>query len=362
MSSRALARRDAPDLRQNPPRRVLIVRLSARGDVVFATPLIRAFKRTFPNVRLTWVVEPHTADLIQHHPALDEVLVWPRRDLKELLRAGRITEAWRRLRAFRKELRAREFDLALDLQGLLKSASLAWLSGAPVRVGVGSRELSHLLVHHRFSDPDLSQVASQYRELAECMGLDTTEFDMEVALSEEDRSFAHGWQQANDFGEGYAVLVPFTTWPQKHWREERWAAVAEGLMTELGLPSVLVGGPSDRPAAERILTGAPSHLFDLTGATSLGQASAIVERAALVIGVDTGLTHIALAYDRPTVCIHGPSIPYRSTPTDRGTILREPLHCAPCWRNPTCGGRYTCMGMITEHEVVEAAKRVHSRA
>ena len=338
---------------------MLIVRLSARGDVVFATPLIRAFKRTFPNVRLTWVVEPHTADLIQHHPALDEVLVWPRRELKELLGRGRISEAWRRLRTFRRELRSRDFDLALDLQGLLKSASLAWLSGAPVRVGVGSRELSHLLVHHRFSDPDLSQVASQYRELAESMGLDTSDFDMEVALSEGDRDFARAWQRERGLEQGYAVLVPFTTWPQKHWREDRWASVARGLESELGLPSVLVGGPSDRSSADRILLGAPPALLDLTGGTSLGQASAIVERASLVIGVDTGLTHIALAYDRPTVCIHGPSIPYRATPTQRGTILRESLHCAPCWRNPTCGGRFTCMGMITEREVVEAAKRVY---
>ncbi len=352
-----MARLDAPDLRDAPPRSVLIVRLSARGDVVFATPLVSALKRTFPDVRITWVVEPHTTDLIQHHPLLDEVMVWPRQELKRLLRTGRWLEAFKRLRAFRRELRARDFDLALDLQGLLKSASLAWLSGARVRVGVGSRELSHLLVHHRFSDPDLSRVSSQYRELAECMGLDTTRFQMEVGLSGTDRAFAHQWTAEQGLEDGYAVLVPFTTWPQKHWVEGRWAGVARGLRAELGLESILLGGPSDQPAAERIVRAEPA-IHSLTGSTSLGQASALVERARLVVGVDTGLTHIALAYDRPTVCIHGPSIPYRTTPTARGTILREPLHCAPCWRNPTCGGRHTCMAMITVREVVQAAKQV----
>ncbi|MEZ4416969.1 MAG: glycosyltransferase family 9 protein [Gemmatimonadota bacterium] len=356
MSERPPARHQAPALRTHPPRSVLLVRLSARGDVVFATPLIRAFKRTFPEVRLTWVAEPHTADLVQHHPLLDEVLIWPRREIKSLVRRGRLLEAWRRIRAFRRELRARNFDLAIDLQGLLKSASLVWMSGAPVRVGVGAREFAHLFVHYDFFDPDLSRVSSQYLELARQLGLETDGFAMEVGVSDADGAFQSEWVDREGLAGGYAVLIPFTTWPQKHWVDERWVEVARGLEGALGLPSVLLGGPSDREALPPLLDGAPASLRDLVGRTTLGQASALVRGARLAIGVDTGLTHIALAFDVPTVCIFGPSLPYESTPTDRGVILREPLFCAPCWRKPTCGGRYTCMAMITAREVVEAAR------
>ncbi|MEZ4425112.1 MAG: glycosyltransferase family 9 protein [Gemmatimonadota bacterium] len=350
------ARRRAPDLRADPPRSVLLVRLSARGDVVFATPLVRAFKRTFPDVRITWVAEPHTVDLIQHHPLLDEVLVWPRQELKALLKRGRLLAVWRRVRAFRRLLHERHFDLAIDLQGLLKSASLVFISGARTRVGVGSREFADRLVHYDFFDPDLSRVSSQYHELARCLGLETDGFAMEVAVSDEDARFAAEWARSEGLQDGYAVLIPFTTWPQKHWVAERWAEVAHGLERALGLPSVLLGGPSDRAAAEPLLAQGPSSLRDLVGRTRLGQASAIVRGARLAIGVDTGLTHIALAFDRPTVCIFGASLPYESTPTERGIILREDIHCAPCWRNPVCNGLFTCMHMVTTHEVLEAAK------
>ncbi len=330
--------------------------------MVFATPLVRALKRTFPEVRVSWLVEPHTRDLVAHHPELDRVIVWPRAEWKRLLARGRLLELLRRVRAFRRELRDMGFDMALDLQGLLKSAAIAWASGAPVRIGVGSREGSHLLMTEVFSDHDLSRVSSQYRELAEFLGLDAGEFRMEVALSEEDRAFAERAVAEYGLATGFAALVPFTTWPQKHWLADRWAALAAGLRREHGLVPVLLGGPADREAAERIKSHGAGEMVDLVGRTSLTEASALIERSAVLVGVDTGLNHIGIAFDRPTVSLFGANVPYYATPTERGAILYRKLPCSPCHRTPTCGGHFTCMRLITVDDVLAAVARQLSAA
>ena len=337
------------------PKSILLVRLSARGDVVFATPLVRALKERFPDARVSWLVEPHTMDLVAHHPALDAVIVWPRREWRDLLIRGRWLELSRRILAFRRQLRGAKFDVALDLQGLLKSAVIAWASGAKTRIGVGSREMSHLFMSCVFSDHDLSRVSSQYLELAEFLGLPTAQFHMEVALSDDERAFAARAMEEHALEDGFAALIPFTTWPQKHWFEERWAELAERLRNELALVPVLFGGPEDHAAAARITEASDTVIVDMVGRTSLTEASALIERSSLLVGVDTGLNHIGIAFDRPTVSLFGANVPYFSTPTDRGAILRRPLPCSPCHRRPTCGGAFPCMKLITVDDVIQAA-------
>ena len=324
--------------------------------MVFATPLIRALKRRFPDARVSWLVEPHTQDLVTHHPELDGVIVWPRQEWKRLFATGRLWELWRRMRAFRRELRRLDFDVAFDLQGLLKSAVIAWASGAPRRIGVGSREASHLFMTEVFQDHDLGRVSSQYRELAEFLGLEPGDFPMEVALSEDDRGYADRRIRERGLEDGFVVLVPFTTWPQKHWVEPRWSELAGVIQDRFGLPSVLLGGPGDREAADRIRAGAPG-IVDLVGSTSLTEASALISRCSALVGVDTGLNHIGIAFDRPTVSLFGANVPYYATPTERGTILHRRLPCSPCHRRPTCNGAYPCMSLITVSEVVAALDR-----
>jgi heptosyltransferase-1 len=122
------------------------------------------------------------------------------------------------------------------------------------------------------------------------------------------------------------------------------------------LPSVLVGGPSDTPAAERITELSGVEIRSVVGRTSLAQAAAMISKASVVLGVDTGLSHIAVAYDRPTVLIYGSNIPYTTPPSDRIKILVHWLECSPCKGNPICDGEYTCLRLVTEDQVMEAAR------
>jgi heptosyltransferase-1 len=132
----------------------------------------------------------------------------------------------------------------------------------------------------------------------------------------------------------------------------------DSLTRETGLRTVILGGPGDEAALGRIRGMADSDPLSLVGKTSLTQAAGAIERAALVIGVDTGLTHMGIAFDRPTIAIFGSNIPYTEPPTDRARVLVHWLECSPCKGNPTCNGDYTCLKLIGVEEVLAAAREV----
>jgi heptosyltransferase-1 len=338
------------------PRRILLVRLSAIGDIIMATPLIQAFRRTYPDARLTWLVQPEARDVLAANPALDEVMVWPRAEWSRLWRERRYLTLTRAFAGFVRELRARRFDLAVDIQGLMKSALWVRLSGAPQRIGLDSREGSDRLMTAVVRAPGGSKhIGAEYRHLARTLELDSGAFDMDIALSPEDEAFAARFRSEHGLEARYAVLCPFTTRPQKHWVEDRWPALAVRLHRELGLDCVLLGGPRDAEAGARIAGAAAGRIASAAGATSLRQAAALIRDAALLVGVDTGLTHAGIAFGVPTLALFGSTCPYLHTGRDNARVLYHKLDCSPCKRNPTCGGAYTCMRALTVDEIVANA-------
>lgn len=329
---------------------------------MFSSPMVRALRRTYPGARITWLAESHTKNLIEHHPELDETLVWDRNAWKKLLKERKLLTLLREAKAFVSALRSRRFDLALDMQGLLRSGLMTFLSGAPIRIGLRPKEGSHIfmtrVVDRNRSEGDRSKVSSEYLVLAQALGLDTREFRMEVPLASADREFIEGWIREEELDRGFAVAIPFTTRPQKHWFEDRWAELLDRVTGEMGLPTVILGGPGDEAALERIRGLAATRPHSLVGRTSLTQAAAAIERAALVVGVDTGLSHMGIAFDRPTVTLFGSNIPYTEPPTDRARVLVHWLACSPCKGNPTCNGDYTCLKLIGVEDVLAAAREV----
>lgn len=352
----------------NPPatagqgsRRILIVRLSAIGDVVMASGLVPALRARWPEAEISWLTEPATVPLLKHNPALHEVIAWPRAQWQQLWRERRYGQLWRTVCAFRAALRARRFDTVLDAQGLLKSGLLGWLAGAPRRVGLLSREGSQWLMNERVGarggdDPRMSH---EYRDLAAHLGAPPGSFRLDLAVGEAPRRVAREVLARAGVPTGgagrFAVLAPFTTRPQKHWFEDRWAALAGALRSE-GLVPVLLGGPGDREAAARIAALAPM-VVDLTGALKLDETVAAIADASLLVGVDTGLTHMGTALGVPTVGLFGSTRPYLDAGNPRTAILYEPLDCSPCRRHPTCGGAYHCMRHWTVDLVMAQVRR-----
>lgn len=344
-------------------RRILLVRTSAIGDIVFASPLIASFRRAYPGARIAWLLQPEFRPLLAHHPDLDEVIEWPAGEWRRLVQGRRLVELGRAVRGFQRELRARRFDLAVDLQGLLKSGLLTRLSGAGERIGLGSREGSRWLMSRVLPrGGDAARIGSEYLFLAQALGLPIGDFSMAVHPGATDRRFAAELISRHGLGAGYAVICPFTTRPQKHWLEARWAALAQRIRGELGLRVAVLGSPADRGAAERIRGLAGDSLVDLVGLTSLLGAAAMIERSALVVAVDTGLGHMGIAFARPTLLLFGSTCPYRETGRGNARVLYHPLACSPCKRRPTCGGTFDCMRAIAVDEVLGSARSVMGAA
>ncbi|PKO50494.1 MAG: lipopolysaccharide heptosyltransferase, partial [Betaproteobacteria bacterium HGW-Betaproteobacteria-21] len=290
--------------------RILLIRSSAIGDIVFASPFVAALRQRYPAAHIAWLVEPGLDGLLAADPCIDELILWPKAEWKQLWRERRFGELFRRVRAFTKALRARKFDTAIDLQSLLKSGLLAWMSGAGRRIGLASREGSQWLMTEVLAAGGTpGRVSSEYLHLAQHLKLDTRDFfpRLFVATETEDKAgtllAAHGLHAGR-----YAVFAPFTTRPQKHWFEDAWLALAARVRDELGLTPVILGGPAERDAAQRMAAAMPGAV-SLAGMTRLPEAAAIVAHAGLVVGVDTGLSHIAAALGRLTLCLFSGSRP-----------------------------------------------------
>lgn len=338
------------------PRRILFVRLSALGDLVFASPLIASARRAYPHAHLAWLVQPEWASVLAHHPDLDQVIEWPLPRWRRLWGQRRWVALVGDVIAAVRRLREQRFDLALDLQGLLKSALPVRCSGAPVRVGLGSREASRFLMTQVVSrGPDSDRISSEYRHLAGSLGWPVEGFQLQLYPGREAEARAEALLAQHGLGDGYAVLCPFTTRPQKHWIDARWRRLAVRLSAELGLTSVLLGGPGDRDAARAIAGSGTETIIDLVGATTLLDAAAVIRRARLVVGVDTGLSHMGIAFQRPTVLLFGSTCPYTETGAAPARVLYHRLSCSPCRRRPTCNGAFTCMREIDVDEVVAVA-------
>ena len=344
-------------------RRILLVRLSAIGDIVFASPLIATLRHAYPKAYIAWLVQPEYRSLLEQHPDLDEVIVWPVGEWRELWHRRRFGALARAIGAFCKRLRSGRFDMALDLQGLLKSGLPTRLSGARERIGLGSREGSQWLMTRVVSrGNDSERIGSEYLFLAQTLGLPIQDFSMTVHYGPAEADFARGLIEREGLTGGFAALCPFTTRPQKHWLDARWAELADRLRADLGLPTVLLGGPGDREAAGPVRGLAAGRLIDLAGRTTLLQAAALIDQSALLVGVDTGLSHMGIAFGRPSLLLFGSTCPYLNTTRANARVLYHRLDCSPCKRKPTCDGAFTCMRSIEVAEVLNAAEDLVGRS
>ena len=319
--------------RPSPPRRILIVRISALGDIVFCTSLLEGLRRAHPQAYIAWLAEPTLAGILEGDPRLDELIRLPADGLASL--AGLLRT--RRLLA-----REQKFDWVVDAQGLFKTRVLCRLVKARRRFGFASKEPGAFLMDELIpKDGEPGAIGREYRYLARQLDAGTDPGAPRLLPATPARQSATQIMQGTRLAPGFIALCPFTTRPQKHWREAYWGQLAHRLR-EQGLgPFALFGSPADREAAQRILSGMPDDTVDLVGATRISDLPALLEHARLVIGVDTGLTHIGSAVRRPTIALFGSTRPYTHGAESPLRVLYHDLPCAPCRRNPTCGGVFT---------------------
>ena len=336
-----------------PPRRILIIKPSALGDVVHALPVLNLLRRRWPGSHIAWVVGGAFASLLEGHPQLDEVIRFERR------RFGR---GWRDpgaavgLFQFMRNLRRGGFDLVLDLQGLLRSGWMTMRTRAPMRVGFAdARELAHLFYTHRVAVHSQDRHAvDRYLKLCESIGCGRSPVEFTFHVTDEDRQ--HVTDLLGD-ERPYAVLLPGTNWPTKRWPVDYFAELVSPLRRQFGLEAVIAGGPDVAEIASQI-----PRAINLIGKTSnLRQLVALLERADLVIANDSGPMHIAAALNRPLVTMFGPTNPLRTGPYGRlDSVVRLDIACSPCYSR-RCSHQSCLRWLHAEHVLAVAEQQLRAR-
>lgn len=341
----------------NAPSRILIVKLSAIGDVLMATPVARALREAFPESYIAWVVERKSADVVLGNPYLDDVIVWDR--VKRGHLAVDTIGFFRSLRGLRVEMRARGFDVCLDLQGLLRSAGVCLGSGAKRRIGFADgAEGSVRLYTEKYdpgSDPELN-AQQRNLDLLRPLGVNSTDTTMHMPVGNDDRQFADRFFEEQGLaGQKVVGFIPATTWVNKHWTPEGWTGVADLIGKRYNARAVILGSKADVALASNIREAAESKPVISAGKTTLKQAGALMEKCVAVIGVDTGLLHMSVALDRPSVGLFGASAWRCFLEKDNFVWVAKDFPCSPCRRHPTCGN-VDCMQAITPEDVTEAVR------
>ena len=325
--------------------RFLIVRLGSLGDVIHAIPAVAALKHRYPSAMIDWVVDPRYADLVRLVTVVATVYPFdPRGTLSALT-------AWRQIG------RGIEYDAAIDLQGLLKSAVLARSVGARRAIGFSRQHLREPLARFFYSatvDPgDAPHVIQKGINLMRAVGVDDATIAFPIAVP---RSSAADAVAARVGSSGYVLINPGAAWPNKRWPPERFGALAAAIRERHGLQSLVLWGPGEEAAASAVVAasrGAAEH----APPTSITDIVAIARGASLMVSGDTGPLHIAAAVGTPIVALFGPTREERNGPWSQADISISRLDQCVCHYERRCRRAEPCIDDIGVDEVVAAVER-----
>ena len=329
--------------RRNRTRSILIVKPSSLGDIVHAMPAVCAIRKKFPESRISWVIKKKFASILEDNDCVDEII--PYEGAAGFLRTLLL-------------LRQRGFDMAVDLQGLLRSGIFSFASGAGVRAGfANAREMSHLFLNRKVVTDRQTHGISRCMEIVRDLGADTEEIDYGMGIDAQVRQGVLESLRAGGLEEGarFVLVNHSARWLTKRWGSSRYAELCRSIYAETGIKCVLSGDDTETGPAAEIKRGCPDGVVDLAGKISLRGLPALAAEAAVVVTNDTGPMHIAAAVNTQVVAVFGPTDPKLTGPYGRGhTVLRKELRCAPCFEEDCTG--MECMEAVSVKEVFEAVK------
>lgn len=329
--------------------RILLIKPSSLGDIVHTFPVVSAIKSQWPGSHITWLVKRQWAELVERAEGVDRV--WPvEMTVRSWLREGRA-------------LRAERFDIAMDLQGLLRSAILARLSAAPIRIGFANgREGSPWFYTQRIPvlNPDIHAV-DRYLSVVAALGVALPEKPrFRFRLPEEDVATVRELCRRR----GLAVDSPWVAmnvgarWPTKRWPLTSFAAVVDQLQQAHLDPVVMIGSSDEREYTDRLRTLTKKPFIDLSGEIPLGCLPALLSKATAIITNDSGPMHIAAAVGIPVVAMFGPTSAIRTGPYGTGhRVLVGSVPCSPCFSR-VCrhDPEMECLHVIKPTQVVDIVR------
>ena len=327
--------------------RILIVKLGALGDVVHAIPVAAALRRAFPSARIDWLVSPRHREILDLVPVIDRRLV---------MNDSRLFAAVR-------ELRGQQYDVAIDLQGLIKSAALARLSGAARVIGFTARYAREGLARWFYTeahDPGgggmyhVDERHVVYTNLGVLGALGIQPGPPEFPIDRVDSAVAV--RVSEQTGGRYAIVNPGAAWPNKRWPPARLAAIARELRARHALPSVVAWGPGEQSLAQQVVDQS-SGSATLSPQTTIADLVALARGASVYLSGDTGPAHIAAAVGAPIVGIYGPTRPSRNGPWSKDDVTVSRAEICQCHHLRQCRLKTMCLEDIQVDEVLAAVER-----
>ena len=344
--------------------RILIVKLSAIGDVVHTLPALNTLRRHFPHAHITWLVEEAASGLVIGHKALDKVLISRRKTWLKGLRGPGRHRYLRELTAFIKQLRSRNYDMVFDFQASLKGAVLIALARGRRKIGYGKglahQEGSYLVLNE--SIPAVSMeihALTRSLKLLESVGIPTDNIEYHLPIKKDDVRWVddtlsrHGVEATDPF----IVINPMAKWQTKLWHMDGFVELADRIIARFGMPIVFTGSGEDRSYVETICRRMKQTALNLAGETDLMTLSALLQRARLMVTTDTGPMYMAAAVHTPVVALFGPTAPWRTGPFgEQHQVVRSNLACMPCFKRqcPTI----ECMLNIQTSDIMQRIESI----
>ncbi|MFH1406874.1 MAG: lipopolysaccharide heptosyltransferase II, partial [Candidatus Omnitrophota bacterium] len=331
---------------------ILILKLGAPGDVVLATPSIKAIRNKFPKAKISAITGAHSSPILMRSPYLDEVITFNENKGKN--RLINIFKTSRKLKKYK-------FDVTLDLQNNLKTHLIAFLCGARRRYGYDNGQLSFLLSHKiKESKEMLAPVKHQQRVLG-LLGIHHIEEKLELWFNKEDTDYVKHLLE-EDWVSDDQLLVGFNlgssrAWPTKRWPLASFAKLQEELGRQISARCVLFGTKDELELAGEYKKIAKTKPIDLVGKTSLMELAVLIKRCNAIVSSDSAPVHIAAAVQTPFVVLFGPTDPARHLPPAKDyALIKKGVSCSPCYRREcrSCD----CMKRISAEEVFEALKKM----
>ena len=348
----------------NKPKKILIVRLSAIGDVVHVLPALRSLRSGFPDSEITWVVEDRAQGIIADHPDLDEVIVFQRKKWqRDIFKISRIYNTLGEVLSFYKKLNRTHYDLVIDFQGNLKSGIMTLIAKSEVKIGFGKlhcKEFNYLFTKQQINPPG-KRIHKIEKNLALLGGLniDNKYQDPGLPVSKIDEDYVSDFIYKNTKKTAPVIMVhPCTSkfGSFKQWPVLNYAVVADKILETYNANVIFTWGPGELGVINEIILNM-KHKAIASCDTSIKQLTELIRRADLFIGGDTGPLHIASILGIPTVAIYGPKDPAVYGPyNNKAIVLKKDWPCSPC-NNRTCA-QPECMTTILPEEVFQAIEEL----
>jgi lipopolysaccharide heptosyltransferase I len=362
-----------PSLKRIKPKRILIIKPSALGDIVHALPVATALRQRFPNAELHWIVNSTYQALLQQHPDLDQVIPFERQKM-----ARDWIHSISYLMDFGHQLRRRRYDLVIDLQGLLRSALMVQMTGARWKVGLASAREGAGWFYNIILPDDLwsMHAVDRYWRAVEIFGAGEMQKQFRFPLLESER---HLWLTSLASAPRPWVMMNLgTRWETKRWPVKHFATLSQQIVLQTGGSIILVGGPDEQSLATefqqayRRATALPSatdtlahastgkavpHIVSTVGKTNLRELVAILSLTDLVISNDSGPLHVAAALGKTTLSPFTCTSPTRTGPYGQlQNVVRTSVPCAASYRKKC--SHLSCMSELTPERLMPTLDRI----